>query len=176
MEICESDDPAPAIGIDLGTTFSCVSAVIDGEPKVFEDPETGSNLIPSCVAFTNKGWLIGEPAKDQPHENAGNTIFNVKRLMGQPFNDTVIQNEIRFWPFRVIDTSHGPGVEVAFKGEIRQFTAIEISSLILRRLKSIAEHHIGQPVINAVITVPANFNTTQREATKAAGQVAGLTH
>lgn len=170
-------DQAAGIGIDLGTTFSCAAAIVDGEPKVLIDPRTGSHLIPSYVAFTDKNTrLVGQPAKDQAHVNAKNTIFNAKRFIGRPFNDEKLQDEMKLLPFRVIGigTQQGPQVETINQdGVIKRFSAIEISAMILSQLKQNAEQQVG-PVSDAVITVPANFNNRQREATKAAGRIAGL--
>lgn len=167
-------DRPPAIGIDLGTTNSCVAVVINGQSTILIDPQTNSFLIPSCVAFTETECLIGESAKSQASGNEENTIFNSKRLIGRTFTDENIQNDIQFWPFKLIDSDRGPLIEVKFKGKNKQLSAIEISALILKKLKSIAEHHLGQTVSDAVISVPANFNNRQREATTSAGRIAGL--
>lgn len=167
-------DRTPAIGIDLGTTNSCVAVVIDGRSTILVDPETNSFLIPSCVAFTDTECLVGESAKSQANGNEENTIFNTKRLIGRLFTDESVQNYIQFWPFKLIDSKHGPQIQVKFKGQNKNLTAIEVNALILKKLKSIAEHYLGQPITDAVITVPANFNNRQRESTKVSGRIAGL--
>lgn len=167
-------DGPPAIGIDLGTTNSSVAVFIDGQPQILVDPETNRTSIPSCVAFTDTECLIGERAKAQAQQNPKNTIFGSKRLIGLPFNSMTVQEDIAYWPFEVIDSNIGPSIQVTSQGQIKSLSAIEIASFILRKLKSIAENHLGRTVKDAVITVPANFNNRQREATKSAGQIAGL--
>lgn len=168
------DTQAIAIGIDLGTTNSCVAAIVEDRSVVLNDPETNRFLIPSYVSFDESGYWIGEPAKMKAAENALNTIFDSKRLIGRTFDDPHVQNDLKFWPFHVTDSARGPTIQVTHCGEIQNLSPIQIASFILRKLKNIAEHHLGTAVTDAVITVPANFNNSQREATKTAGRIAGM--
>ncbi|KAD3338081.1 hypothetical protein R6Q59_027206 [Mikania micrantha] len=165
---------APAIGIDLGTTYSCVGFWQHGQVEIIPN-DLGNRTTPSCVAFTEAERLIGEGAKNQIAMNPTCTIFDAKRLIGKRFSDVTVQNDMRLWPFKVINgTSDIPKIVVTYKGEEKQFTAEEISSMILAKMKDVAEAFLGKIVEDAVITVPAYFNDSQRQATKDAGYVAGL--
>ncbi|KAJ4286363.1 Hsp70 chaperone [Collariella sp. IMI 366227] len=156
---------APAVGIDLGTTYSCVG--------VFrEDRATGPP--PSFVAFTDTERLIGDAAKNQVAMNPHNTVFDAKRLIGRKFADAEVQADMKHFPFKIIDRAGKPVIEVEFKGENKVFTPEEISSMILIKMRETAESYLGGTVNNAVITVPAYFNDSQRQATKDAGLIAGL--
>ncbi len=157
------------IGIDLGTTNSCVSIMEGGQPKVLINSQ-GNRTTPSVVAFTEKGErLIGQPARHQQVTNPKNTVFSIKRFMGRKHSE--VQHEEKLVPFSV--TSEGnEGVKVDIRG--KKYTAPEISALILQNLKKIAEDYLGEKVDRAVITVPAYFNDAQRQATKDAGEIAGL--
>ncbi|KAD3338030.1 hypothetical protein E3N88_33551 [Mikania micrantha] len=151
---------APAIGIDLGTTYSCVGFWQHGQVQIIPN-DLGNRTTPSCVAFTDVERLIGEAAKNQVAMNPACTIF--------------VQNDMKLWPFKVINgTSNIPKIVVTYKGEEKQFTAEEISAMILAKMKDVAEAFLGKLVEDAVITVPAYFNDSQRQATKDAGYVAGL--
>jgi heat shock protein 1/8 len=163
-----------AIGIDLGTTYSCV-ATYEGTNVEIIANEQGSFTTPSFVSFTEKERLIGEAAKNQAAMNAANTIFDIKRLIGRPFDDPIVKKDREAWPFKVIDDGNdNPKVEVEYLGETKSFTPQEISAMVLTKMKEIAEIKIGKKVEKAVITVPAYFNDNQRQATKDAGSISGL--
>ena len=163
-----------AIGIDLGTTYSCVGCW-QNEAVVIIANEQGNRTTPSYVAFTETERLIGDAAKSQVSMNPTNTIFDAKRLIGRKFTDPVVQSDMKHWPFKVLA---GPGdkpmIEVQYKGETKQFAPEEISSMVLIKMKEIAESYLGHEIKNAVITVPAYFNDSQRQATKDAGTISGL--
>lgn len=169
-------DEEPVIGIDLGTTFSCV-AVFDNETqKVKVLPNTiGELTTPSYVAFTNTGRVVGQPAKSQASMNAANTVYDVKRFIGRSLEDPVTREESRRFPYLIIDGGDGrPVIEVEWKGQKERFSPEEISSMVLLEMKRSAEAALGRPVKKAVITVPAHFNDQQRTATRDAGRIAGL--
>lgn len=163
-----------AIGIDLGTTNSCVGAYRNGQVEIIANDQ-GNRTTPSYVAFSNSERLIGDSAKNQASYNPENTIFDAKRLIGRRFNDSVVQSDMKHWPFKIVPGEQDkPMIEVFHKEENRQFSAEEISSMILTKMKETAENYLGQKVTKAVITVPAYFNDSQRQATKDAGAIAGL--
>lgn len=166
-------DTAPAIGIDLGTTYSAVAVVQHGKVKIIKN-ELGISTTPSYVAFTDYEILIGEPAKKQCFENPTNTIYDAKRLIGRKFYDENIQQDMRNWPFKVINRAFRPKIEVNYKGEQKEYSAKEISAIIIRYMKKIAEEYLNQTITHAVITVPANFKTSQRQETRDAARMAGL--
>ncbi|XP_057694278.1 heat shock cognate 71 kDa protein-like [Corythoichthys intestinalis] len=164
---------APAVGIDLGTTYSCVAVFQHGKVEIIAN-EQGNRTTPSYVAFTDKMRLIGDAAKSQAALNPTSTVFDAKRLIGRQFNDDVVQSDMKHWPFTVIDDNTRPKVKVEYKGETKTFFPEEISSMVLLKMKEIAEAFLGKPVTNAVVTVPAYFNDSQRQATKDAGIISGL--
>ncbi|KAK5847205.1 heat shock 70 kDa protein-like [Gossypium arboreum] len=163
-----------AIGIDLGTTYSCVGVWQNDRVEIIANDQ-GNRTTPSYVAFTDTERLIGDAAKNQVAMNPSNTVFDAKRLIGRRFSDPSVQSDMKHWPFKVIA---GPGdkpmIVVTYKGEEKQFAAEEISSMVLIKMKEVAEAYLGQSVKNAVITVPAYFNDSQRQATKDAGAISGL--
>uniref|UniRef100_A0A8C7K893 Heat shock protein family A (Hsp70) member 8 n=1 Tax=Oncorhynchus kisutch TaxID=8019 RepID=A0A8C7K893_ONCKI len=173
-----------AVGIDLGTTYSCVGVFQHGKVEIIANDQ-GNRTTPSYVAFTDSERLIGDAAKNQVAMNPCNTVFvstrgfltflgYAKRLIGRRFEDTVVQSDMKHWPFNVISDSGRPKVEVEYKGETKSFYPEEISSMVLVKMKEIAEAYLGKTVSNAVVTVPAYFNDSQRQATKDAGTISGL--
>ncbi|KAI4346720.1 hypothetical protein L6164_007592 [Bauhinia variegata] len=170
----QSGSEGSAIGIDLGTTYSCVGVWQHNQVEIIFNDQ-GNSTTPSYVAFTNTQQLTGEAAKNQAARNPTNTIFDAKRLIGRRFNDPFVQNDIKLWPFKVIaGDDDKPKIVIDYKYEEKQFSAEEISSLVLTKMRRIAEDYLGSTVKNAVITVPAYFNDSQRQATKDAGVIAGL--
>jgi len=162
-----------AIGIDLGTTYSCVGWWKDNRCEIIANDQ-GNRTTPSYVAFTENERLIGDGAKNQGSMNPSNTIFDAKRLIGRKFNDPTVQNDIKHFPFTVLNQDDKPVIEAEYKGEKKTFQPEEISSMILTKMKEVAESYIGETVTDAVVTVPAYFNDSQRQATKDAGAIAGL--
>merc|ERR1712000_653321 len=161
-----------AIGIDLGTTYSCV-ATYEGTNVEIIANEQGSFTTPSFVSFTDKERLIGEAAKNNAAMNPKNTVFDAKRLIGRRFDDPTVKKDIESWPFTIIDDNGSPKIEVEYLGEKKSFSAQEISAMVLVKMKEIAETKLGKKVEKAVITVPAYFNDNQRQATKDAGAISG---
>ncbi|MCA9883633.1 MAG: Hsp70 family protein, partial [Anaerolineae bacterium] len=158
------------IGIDLGTTNSVVAVMEGGEPTVIPSSE-GSNIIPSVVAMKGDERLVGKVARNQAVVNPENTIFSVKRFMGKKFNDRQVTEALKLVPYEVAEAPNG---DVRIKMGGREYSPPEISAMILQKIKADAEAYLGQPVDQAVITVPAYFDDTQRNATKDAGKIAGL--
>ncbi|GBP04901.1 Major heat shock 70 kDa protein Ba [Eumeta japonica] len=163
----------PAIGIDLGTTYSCVGVWQHGNVEIIANDQ-GNRTTPSYVAFTDTERLIGDAAKNQVALNPTNTVFDAKRLIGRKFDDSKIQQDMKHWPFKVINDCSKPKIQVEYKGETKRFAPEEISSMVLTKMKETAEAYLGTSVRDAVITVPAYFNDAQRQATKDAGAIAGL--
>ncbi|ODM23624.1 Heat shock 70 kDa protein [Aspergillus cristatus] len=164
---------APAVGIDLGTTYSCVGVFRDDRIEIIANDQ-GNRTTPSFVAFTDTERLIGDAAKNQVAMNPHNTVFDAKRLIGRRYNDAEVQADMKHYPFKIVDQGGKPVVEVEFKGETKQFSPEEISSMILVKMRETAEAYLGGTVNNAVITVPAYFSDSQRQATKDSGLIAGL--
>ena len=164
---------ARAIGIDLGTTYSCVGIFQHGKVEIIANDQ-GNRTTPSYVAFTDSERLIGDAAKNQVAMNPNNTIFDAKRLIGRKFEDATVQADMKHWPFKVISEGGKPKIQVEYKNETKSFTPEEISSMVLTKMKEIAEAYLGKKVSEAVVTVPAYFNDSQRQATKDAGVIAGL--
>ncbi|XP_071689361.1 heat shock cognate 70 kDa protein-like [Rutidosis leptorrhynchoides] len=165
---------APAIGIDLGTTYSCVAVWHRNRIEIVPNDQ-GNRTTPSCVAFLDGERLIGDGAKNQVAMRPANTIFDAKRLIGRRFSDSKVQANMMLWSFKVIEGPNDtPKIVVTYQGQEKEFLAEEISSMVLGKMKEIAEAYLGKIVKNAVITVPAYFNDSQRQATKDAGTIAGL--
>ena len=163
-----------SVGIDLGTTYSCVGIWQHGQVEIISNDQ-GYRTTPSYVAFTDSARLVGEAAKSQVAMNPENTVFDAKRLIGREFQDSAVQKDMKTWPFKVIKGSQNkPKIVVNFKGASKEFFAEEISSMVLQKMKEIAEAYLGDDVKNAVVTVPAYFNDGQRNATKDAGRISGL--
>jgi len=162
-----------AIGIDLGTTFSCVAVHQNGSVEVIPNDQ-GNRTTPSYVAFTDEERLIGDAAKNQAAMNPENTVFDAKRLIGRRFNDSDIQKDMKHWPFQVVQKDNNPQIRIKYKGKYETFTPEQISSMVLTKMKETAEAYLGMNVKKAVVTVPAYFNNAQKRATKDAGTIAGL--
>jgi len=163
-----------SVGIDLGTTYSCVGVWQNDRCEIIANDQ-GNRTTPSYVAFTETERLIGDAAKSQAAMNAHNTVFDAKRLIGRKFSDPGVQSDMKHWPFKVVSGPGGtPIIEVEYKGERKSFKAEEISSMVLQKMKEVAEAYLGKEVKNAVVTVPAYFNDSQRQATKDAGSISGL--
>jgi len=162
-----------AIGIDLGTTYSCVGIYQNGKVEIISNDQ-GDRTTPSFVSFTDTERLIGIAAKNALTSNPNNTVYDAKRMIGRNFDDEKLQEDMKHFSFNVIDKNNKPKISVSFKNEPKEFTPEEISAMVLTKMKQTAEDYLGHEVKNAVITVPAYFNDSQRQATKDAGMIAGL--
>nr|ABO31121.1 heat shock protein 70 [Lucilia cuprina] len=164
----------PAIGIDLGTTYSCVGVYQHGKVEIIANDQ-GNRITPSVVAFTDTERLVGDGAKNQLPQNPENTIYTIKRLIGRKYEDPTVQNDKKLLSYEVVPDKAGkPLVQVTVKGQKKQFTPEEVSAMVLQKMKEISETFLGEKVKNAVVTVPAYFNDAQRQSTKDAGTIAGL--
>ena len=164
----------PCVGIDLGTTYSCVGIWQNDRVEIIANDQ-GNRTTPSYVGFTENERLIGDAAKNQVAMNPTNTVFDAKRLIGRKFTDPIVQQDMKHWPFKVVQREGDkPYIQVDFKGETKTFAPEEISSMVLQKMKEVAESYLGTSVDSAVVTVPAYFNDGQRQATKDAGTIAGL--
>lgn len=173
----DDDDDEPelgtTIGIDLGTTYSCVGVFKDGSVEIIANDQ-GNRITPSYVAWSDGERLVGDAAKNQATINPENTVFDVKRLIGRNFKDKTVQADKKMFPFKLVNQQGKPYVQVDVKGEKKRFAPEEVSSMILQKMRSIAESFMDQEIVNAVVTVPAYFNDAQRQATKDAGRIAGI--
>lgn len=158
------------IGIDLGTTNSCISVMDGSEPKVIENAE-GARTTPSMVGFTEDERLVGQPAKRQAVTNPEDTLFAIKRLIGRRFEDPMVEKDKKLVPYKIVKADNGDAW-VEARGE--KHSPSQVSAMILQKMKETAESYLGEEVTQAVITVPAYFNDSQRQATKDAGKIAGL--
>ena len=163
----------PVIGIDLGTTYSCVGIYKNGHVEIIPN-ELGNRITPSVVAFTDEERLIGEAAKNQGAINPTRTLYDVKRLIGRRYGDSTVQHDKKYLPYDIVDRDGKPYIKTQVKADQKQFSPEEISAMILIKMKEIAETYLGKKVRNAVVTVPAYFNDAQRQATKDAGTISGL--
>lgn len=165
----------PCIGIDLGTTYSCVGYFNPNSNSVeIIANDQGQRTTPSYVAFTESERLVGEGAKNQAAMNPKNTIYDVKRIIGRRFDDSVVQNEIANLPYKIINKDNKPYIQVEYEGQTKEYAPEQISAMVLQHMKTIAENYLGEKVENAVVTVPAYFNDQQRQATKDAGAICKL--
>jgi len=170
----EEEEVGTVIGIDLGTTYSCVGVFKDGRVQIIANDQ-GNRITPSVIGFTDNGErLVGDAAKNQASLNPANTIFDVKRLIGRKFTDKTVQSDMKLLPFSIINKNGKPYIEVTLKNEKKAFAPEELSAFVLQKMKEIAESYLGKSLKNAVVTVPAYFNDAQRQATKDAGTIAGL--
>jgi len=163
----------PVIGIDLGTTYSCVGIYKNGRVEIIPNDQ-GNRITPSYVAFTDDERLIGEAAKNEATIHPSQTIFDVKRLIGRRFKDSTVQKDIKLLPFAIVDQGGKPMISVKVKGESKLMSPEEVSAVVLTKMKETAENYLGKEVKHAVITVPAYFNDQQRQSTKDAGVISGL--
>lgn len=172
----KKEDVGTVIGIDLGTTYSCVGVMQNGKVEILANDQ-GNRITPSYVSFSTGSdgeRLVGDAAKNQAAMNPSNTVFDVKRFIGRKFTDTTVQRDKKLLPFNIVNNKGKPFVEVNVKGEEKKFSPEEISAMVLGKMKQTAEDYLGKPIKNAVVTVPAYFSDAQRSATKDAGTIAGL--
>mmetsp|Transcript_43169 Transcript_43169/g.90379 ORF Transcript_43169/g.90379 Transcript_43169/m.90379 type:complete len:644 (-) Transcript_43169:325-2256(-) len=161
------------VGIDLGTTYSCVGVYKNGKVEIIANDQ-GNRITPSWVAFTDDERLVGDAAKNQGAINPENTVFDVKRLIGRKYTDPTVQHDKKLLPYEIVNKDGKPYVQVIFKGEKKTYSPEEVSAMILNKMKEVAEAFLGREIKNAVVTVPAYFNDAQRQATKDAGTISGL--
>jgi len=170
----DKQDYGTVIGIDLGTTYSCVGVMQNGKVEIIPNDQ-GNRITPSYVAFTDSERLVGDAAKHQVASNPTNTVYDAKRMIGRRYSDKTIQKDIKLWPFEVVNKDGKPYVKVKYQGGERTFAPEEISAMVLTKMKLVAEAYLGKQVTHAVVTVPAYFDDSQRGATKDAGTIAAMT-
>ena len=164
----------PIIGIDLGTTFSCVGIFKNGQVEVIPN-ELGNRITPSVVSYTDEERLVGEAAKNQAAVNPTRTLYDVKRLIGRRYSDKTVQYDKKYMPYEIVDKEGKPYIEVPnVRGENKVFAPEEVSAIVLTKMKEIAESYSGKKIKNAIVTVPAYFDNSQRQSTKDAGIISGL--
>ena len=163
----------PVIGVDLGTTYSCVGIYKNGRVEIIPNDQ-GNRITPSYVAMADDERLVGEAAKNQATVNPTQTLFDVKRLMGRRFKDSTVQKDTKLLPYQIVEKGGKPMISVKVRGAEKLMPPEEVSSMVLTKMKETAENYLGQEVAHAVVTVPAYFNDAQRQATKDAGAIAGL--
>ncbi|KAJ9098149.1 hypothetical protein QFC21_004478 [Naganishia friedmannii] len=173
-EAKDENNYGTVIGIDLGTTYSCVAVQRGGKVEIIANDQ-GNRITPSWVAFTKDERLVGDAAKNQAPQNPENTVFDAKRMVGRQFAESDMQKDMKHWPFKVVNKGGKPMIKVKHRDDFKEFTPEEISAMILSKMKETAEAYLGHKVTHAVVTVPAYFNDAQRQATKDAGVIAGLT-
>ncbi len=161
------------IGIDLGTTYSCVAVWINDRVEIIANDQ-GNRTTPSYVAFTETERLVGEAAKNQVAVNPNNTVYDAKRLIGRKYEDEGVKEDLKMFSYKVLNRNSSPEIVVEYKNEIKKYSPEEISAMVLTKMKEIAEAYLSETITEAVITVPAYFNDSQRQATKDAGTIAGL--
>merc|ERR1740138_164671 len=171
----KKDEPVgTVIGIDLGTTYSCVGVFKNGRVEIIANDQ-GNRITPSYVAWDSAGErLVGDAAKNQATVNPETTVFDVKRLIGRKYSDKTVQHDKKLVPYKIVDKGGKPNIEIDAKGEVKVYSPEEISAMILQKMKKIAESYLGSTIANAVVTVPAYFNDAQRQATKDSGPISGL--
>ncbi|RKU48709.1 ATPase with role in protein import into the ER [Coniochaeta pulveracea] len=169
----DTENYGTVIGIDLGTTYSCVGVMQHGKVEILVNDQ-GNRITPSYVAFTDEERLVGDAAKNQAAANPTNTIYDIKRLIGRKFSEKEVQSDIKHFPYKVVSKDGKPFVKVQSAGQEKTFSPEEISAMVLGKMKEVAESYLGKKVTHAVVTVPAYFNDNQRQATKDAGTIAGL--
>jgi heat shock protein 5 len=170
----DTEDYGKVIGIDLGTTYSCVGIYQNGKVEIIANDQ-GNRITPSFVAFTDSERLIGDAAKNQAAVNPENTVFDAKRLIGRKFSDKTVKHDKKLLPFKLVNKDSKPAMQVDYKGETRTFFPEEVSAMVLTKMKQTAEAYLGEKVTHAVVTVPAYFDDSQRQATKDAGTISGMT-
>ena len=176
VSVASSEQPkydCPIIGIDLGTTYSCVGIFKNSQVEVIPN-ELGNRITPSVVSFTDQERLIGEAAKNQASMNPSRTVYDVKRLIGRRYSDTTVQYDKKYLPYDIVDKEGKPYISITSNNENKVYAPEEISAMILTKMKEIAESYSGKKIKNAIVTVPAYFNDAQRQATKDSGIIAGL--
>lgn len=169
----KSNNKKTAAFLDLGTTYSCISVWLNDKVEIVPN-SLGNRTTPSWVSFTDTEILVGDAGKNNSSLNPQNTVFDVKRLIGRNYNDESVQEDIKHWPFKVINDNGRPKIQVQYKGETKTYYPEEISAMVISYMKECAETYLNEKITDMIITVPAYFNDSQRQATKDAGTIAGV--